>query len=47
MESFSPIYHVPVLLLIVGAIGLSIFVAPFYEGIICPAVGKVSSGILG
>ena len=39
MEGFSPIYHVPVLLLIVGAIGLSIFIAPFYERIIAPAVG--------
>jgi ech hydrogenase subunit A len=39
MESFSSLYHVPVLLLIVGAIGLSIFIAPFYERIIAPAVG--------
>lgn len=40
MERFSLAYHVPVLLLIVGAIGLSVFIAPFYEGIILPAVGK-------
>jgi len=38
MESFTPLYHVPVLLLIIGAIGLSIFIAPFYDELIRPAV---------
>jgi ech hydrogenase subunit A len=40
IEGFSSVYHIPVLLLIVGAIGLSIFIAPFYEGMIAPAVAK-------
>lgn len=46
MERFSPAYHVPVLLLITGAVGLSIFIAPFYEQIIAPAVGVAYTSVV-
>ena len=39
MEPFSPLYHTPVMLLIGGAVVLSILIAPVYNWLVSPAVG--------
>ncbi len=38
IEKFSPAYHLPVIVLIISAVVLSVTVAPFYNGLIRPAL---------